>query len=834
MKRKKSPSEKAAPVQQNAVVSPAQFTASAVIPAENRVQDTAKVVLFSVLLFLAMTVQTGQMSLILAALALISALPIGKAPLLNLRQRLCVPVIGLLAFALMNGVAAIYSPFGADAVSEFYKIFAALSLAFILLARFEKQHIRGLLWGVTAVCGVIALLSVDSAVHGGLFAVFNASVEALGATFSNIEQDLFGTRVSGIYNDANVTASIFALGALSGLHLTFTGKAWKEKAAACFLLGVCAQGFFLSMSRGAFLGFAAALLVYLAAAGKGNRLELFFLMFISAMVTVALSIPAMSSITAGNLLPDILTLVTGVGIFALYYLVGEKAAAFLDRHLKAAVAVFAALAVVVAGYAVAAMSVTGAYTFDETGYLQRSFQLEPGTYTLSGAWDGEVQVTITAQTELDVMRREGSYTTLYNGAAADAAFTITGEEFRTSIMLRGQVGEEIREITFSDGTEVALAHPLLPRFVANRLQDDLFTSNSFLQRVQFFKDGWALFVKSPLIGHGLGSSEGLLTSVQPYYYESKFIHNQPLQVMSDMGILGLSAFLVWMLGTAWLLLRRLRKGPDPLAAMLLACWVMMNAHSLMELTFSVRAYQCAAFTLLLLPVLLYGEPISQKAAKLGGLGVGCVIWLYLVVFGGLLLSHRMTEKAAAEFSTRDAVEFLNAMRSYTSRDVFDHEQYQLTYVGNTATLNDSRFNKELWEYVEELRDSGTYTACSGLARYYYLPRGEYKEMFACSREGIAQEASAKDAWNLQLAFYRTDVLNAITAEEMDVYLDGVQGTVEYLAEYSEGRLEEIELTEENQTFLDTVAMAANSDLSDEDAYRLLAILANAPVETPEG
>ena len=91
------------------------------------------VVLYSVLLFFAMTVQTSTVSMILCALAFLSLL--GKKPLSRFEQRLSVPVLGLLAFAIVCGAAAIYSPFGASGVAEFYKFLAAFSLAVILLAQ---------------------------------------------------------------------------------------------------------------------------------------------------------------------------------------------------------------------------------------------------------------------------------------------------------------------------------------------------------------------------------------------------------------------------------------------------------------------------------------------------------------------------------------------------------------------------------------------------------------------------------------------------------------------------------------------------------------------------
>ena len=93
--------------------------------------DMGKLVAFSLLLFFAMTIQTARMSMVLIAAALVLSLPIGKEPLRNLRQHMSLPVLGLLAFALLNGLAAMYSPFESDALSEFYKMF---TISFYILA----------------------------------------------------------------------------------------------------------------------------------------------------------------------------------------------------------------------------------------------------------------------------------------------------------------------------------------------------------------------------------------------------------------------------------------------------------------------------------------------------------------------------------------------------------------------------------------------------------------------------------------------------------------------------------------------------------------------------
>lgn len=790
--------------------------------------NTVWVCLFSVLLFLSMTIQTGRMSLVLAVLAVV--LSVGKEPLRRLRERLCIPVLGLVAFAMMNGLAAIYSAFGSYAVSEFYKIFASFSLAVLLLVRFDKSHVRGLLWGIAVVSALIALLSIDASSANGLFQFFNGIVQKLGASYADVEQNTWGTRVAGIYNDANVTASIFALGSLVSLYLMNSGKSWRGKLPAALLLGLSAQVFFLSLSRGAILCFAVALLVWLIAAQKGERLPLFLLMFVSAAVTLGVSIVVTPAIGTESMLPDVLSLFSGLPIFLLDWVIGSRLARALEGHGKGIAAVAAVLVLASAAYAVAALLITGPTSLNTSGHLSRIMELAPGEYTVSGDWDEEITLQVGYRFDNDL----GNSSELYSGPIEEAVFTVPEETGQVVFGFSGEPGKELRQVTLSDGTKIPLGYPLLPDFVANRMQGNLFASSSFVLRVQFMKDAWTLFLKSPLIGHGLGSTEGLYTSVQPYFYESLYVHNHILQVMDDMGLLGLAPFLALLLGSAWLLLKNLRSESGSLAAMLLACWVMMNSHGLMEINFSIRAYQCVAFVLLLLPVLLYAKPLSAKIVKWGGLAVSAFIWLYLAVFGALLESHRMVDREMQEFSTTDVHEFMETLESYVRRDVFDHEQNQLTYVGNAVILNDSDYNGNMRRYAEELRASGTYTACSGLARYYYLPKGQFEELFACSREGIAQEASVSDAWNLQLDFYRNEVLPAAGVEHMDEFTDGVLALRDYLEEYSQGRMEEIELTEENQTFLNAVSSAKEIGMPADGMYLYLTqmLFEESTSETP--
>ena len=261
-----------------------------------------------------------------------------------------------------------------------------------------------------------------------------------------------------------------------------------------------------------------------------------------------------------------------------------------------------------------------------------------------------------------------------------------------------------------------------------------------------------------------------------------------------------------------------------LAAALLAVWVMMNLHSLMEINFSVRAFRCFAYMVLVLPVLLWdGRPEgaaakARKQAKTAGILVAVLYALYLAVFGGLLESARMADRQADNFQTSDVTEYLSTLQSYVSRNVFDHDYYARSYVALAVQLNDTRLNGVMLKYVDELRASGTYENESALARYYYLPRAKWDDLFDCSLAGIRQVRSSPDGWNYQMDFYRTEVLPAMGTDNMDAFVDGVLALGDALdAMNAEGRRETVELNEGNQAFLTLCRSVKEQGLTGEDA-----------------
>lgn len=791
-------------------------------------KDTLMVVLYSVLLLLAMTVQTGTVSMILCGLALLSLL--GKKPLSRFEQRLSVPVLGLLGFAIIYGAAAIYTPFGVSGMKEFYKLLAAFSLAVILLARFERKHVPGLLWGGASVSTVIALVSLDMSCGQTLFGPFNALMNALGTDYTSALPEYLSARVNGLYNDANVTACLFSLALFTALYLLKDSTCIWRRLAASLLAGVSAVSLLLTGSRGALLCFAVACLVWLAAE-RVNRVGLFLLLAETAVSMVAAAAPASSMVARGNETAVALCLLSGLILFALDVLAGRRLEPVLSAHKKAAQAAVGVVAVICAVYGVAAMTVKGPYTFDSTGQVARQADLPAGTYTLTAPLDENVRVTLVGQTAYEKLRDQ--YETLYDSISGETEFTVPEELMMTRWQIFAPNGTVLEDVELSDGQRFQLGYPLLPAFIADRLL--LGMGNSFTLRVEFDKDAWKIFSTAPLLGRGLGSTENLTRSVQSFQYESKYAHNHLLQAMADTGIVGTVFALAFVLGSAWLCLQAVRKEKDGLAAALLAAWVMMNLHSLMEINFSVRGFKCFAYVLLTLPVLLYARPLlagetgkTRKQAKTVGILVTVGYALYLAVFGGLLESARMTDRKAENFQTSNVYEYLDFLRGCVRGNVFDHDSYQRSYVANAVQLNDRAYDGDLMKYVKQLRSSGTYENDSVLARYYYLPRQEWDELFDCSLEGIRQVRSSPDGWNLQMDFYREEVLPAMGADNVSAFVDGVLALGGALdAMNAEGRLEPVALNETNQAFLTLCRSVKEQDLSGQDAYTVLSLMAQS-------
>lgn len=101
-------------------------------------------------------------------------------------------------------------------------------------------------------------------------------------------------------------------------------------------------------------------------------------------------------------------------------------------------------------------------------------------------------------------------------------------------------------IFLSLGIMMVIIQPFCPSLVKARIVDFfIFTDTSSIDRKFIWQAGWKMFISNPLVGVGLGTFMFNFKKfiAADYQYTAAYAHNCYLQIASEMGLIGLLAFL---------------------------------------------------------------------------------------------------------------------------------------------------------------------------------------------------------------------------------------------------------------------------------------------------
>lgn len=751
---------------------------------------------------------------LLAGLGVIALLLLGD------RKRIWnAPSLLLLGYAAFSWVTIFWAMSGKFHLREWSKILIAVFF-FLFVAMHKKfdgafaRRVMGVIAGISA---IYALLSIE-AVSTGLTKTLLARLPALDA-----EKIVFqNSRLNGIFGNANIEASIYAIGIFCAVALVCGAERKWQRILFTVTLSVSAFAFLLVFSMGAIACFGAAVAVYLVCAGKG-RCAVLLRMLSAAVPTLVCGFIAFALLNSERSALVLALLLANAGVSALLELtVSARLSAVLERHEKLAFGVLIAVALGAAVYIAAALKVTGPYTFGS--FIDRSAKLGVGEHTVTVEADGEVTGWIYSWDTLGMLT--GERTSLHYGKV-EQEVTIhvpEGSEI-CGFNFSAEPGVTIYRAVIDGVQEIPLNFRLLPGFAANRLQT-ISASSSPIIRAMYRQDALRLWRFSPVVGNGVGAFETGVTSVQDYPYETKYVHQHYLQVLLEDGVVGLALFagaLAAMLLALWKKRKQMQENEYYwLYPALCAEFVMNGAQMCWDVSMSMIVFLCMTYAVYGLIVATCAEPFAEKAAAeengkkkkaqakgfdtsllARNIGIGFTAVVLLTLCGNLYAAS----KANAPVGSTD--EFMSNLSAAARLDLYEYNDKKLSYV--VASLNEGgeAYRAQADEYAAQLAGAQSNT----IPRYlvgYYLQTEQYDKAIDEAILGASYSASDADTWDdcaalLNEALFQ-NMLTPLLTEERAALMAKLTEYYDALQAYNASALVPVELSESAQAFFDKIVI----------------------------
>lgn len=767
-------------------------------------------IIAAVALFFAILLGNNGTYMVTKAVGIVGALGIvfmtAFADKENMKRFMTPPAFAVLAYVLLSGLSTLYAKAGKFAIAEFSNLLTAFAVfaVIVLYSKGGMPSFRRTAAVLASVGAAVGVFSIDAASSNILMRPLRAIMQVANPAYENLGE-VFYSRLQTIVGNPNTYAGLMSIACLLSIWLVFTAETRKQKILCSILLMINTISYLLAFSMGSLGVFVLACLLMLALSPKEMRANLFLLLLQTAVIALlagAISVKGFGDVATGSPLPLLMVAIGCVLACLLEVFARGKLAQWLADKGKILVGIIAAIALVAVVYIIAALRMTGAYTFGAEGDFRRATNLPAGEYTLTMQADAPVTVRVAYKNMGNLV--QNNETDLVQGTSdAPVTFTVPEDSELTFFYFYAAPGATISSASYTGAQEgsVKLGYKLLPAFVADRIQD-LSANGNVVQRGVYRQDAIKLWKTAPIIGRGLGGFENGVVSVQDYYYETKYAHNHYVEMLCDLGVFGLLAFLA-MLGTSvWALLKS--KKQKPLIVMVLAaCVLQMFGQAITDVIWSVAACMSMFFGVLALVTLYCGDSLQIKASE--NSKAGAVRWpivgvsaVFVVLIGLNLIAQNIFR---GEELTFDDLETCAAI------DLFEANDYKLSYLlagGQDAAVSE--------KYAADLAKAESNSITIPLAQYY-AGTGDINRALDVLEQGSSYMRADKVVWNEMFALYETiiDPVNqfgALQLLEDDYFVQRMKQGYDKLCEVNAQQLDEVTLETRNNAFVNKLLAIA--------------------------
>ncbi|WP_161496584.1 O-antigen ligase family protein [Clostridium thermosuccinogenes] len=528
------------------------------------------------------------------------------------------------------------------AISEWLKYcmyFAIFHMVSEIAITYRSKAV--LLWTMAATACSVSIIGLDALAGGKFVGVLNSLSSKIGLTQALGLKEMFfmltaGNRISSTFQYPNALASYNMAVFFITVGLIITSRHfWTRAIGGCagFVLFVT---FFLTSSRGAYLMFPVAGLIFIMTLPKGDRLKGLFYSIIYSLIGAALSFKLLEVVAIGkgnyySFWKYILlgVLVSSVLTIGMYYIVK-----FLEKLSWKVYAVLVSILIITAVsgliYALNTTLPVELSNMDAGSNnlksVRRSVVLKPGhqyklTFNVEASMKDEkpyaYYVNVQSLSVNDILFDRATYLGSLSGQATNG---INSEEISFKVPEDSKIirlnfinYHQDTKAVFSDAViqdassgkivkKVPLKYKYIPESLASRL-DDIWATKSGIQRLVYYKDGWEIIKDRPILGAGGGAWSLLYFMYQSYLYFSTQAHNYFLQLGVETGIVGLLALLVLILSIVFMYTLELKytgenTGDKVLQSAAFTSICALFMHSFIDFDFSLAAVFMLAWALL--------------------------------------------------------------------------------------------------------------------------------------------------------------------------------------------------------------------------------------------